>query len=63
MKCSHTDGPWLLPRAIFIWRWKVILNTGGRTDTVQYYTQWLLKRIEEGYVMSRNPLFPNLTVS
>lgn len=37
----------------------MILNTGGRTDTVQYYTQWLLKRFEEGYVCSRNPLFPN----
>jgi len=37
----------------------MILNTGGRTDTVQYYTKWLLKRIEEGYVLSRNPLFPN----
>ena len=37
----------------------MIINTGGRTDTVQYYTQWLLKRFEEGYVYSRNPLFPN----
>jgi hypothetical protein len=37
----------------------MILNTGGRTDTVQYYAKWLLKRFEEGYVYSRNPLFPN----
>lgn len=37
----------------------MIINTGGRTDTVQYYTNWLLKRFEEGYVYSRNPLFPN----
>lgn len=37
----------------------MIINTGGRTDTVQFYTEWLLKRFEEGYVMSRNPLFPN----
>lgn len=37
----------------------MIINTGGRTDSVQYYTQWLLKRFEEGYVLSRNPLFPN----
>ena len=37
----------------------MILNTGGRTDTVQYYTQWLLNRFSEGYVLSRNPLFPN----
>ena len=35
----------------------MIINTGGRTDTVQYYTRWLLKRFEEGYVLSRNPLF------
>lgn len=37
----------------------MIINTGGRTDTVQYYTEWLLKRFREGYVLSRNPLFPN----
>ena len=37
----------------------MIINTGARTDTVQYYTPWLLKRFEEGYVLSRNPLFPN----
>ena len=37
----------------------MIINTGGRTDTVQYYSEWLLKRFSEGYVLSRNPLFPN----
>ncbi len=37
----------------------MIINTGARTDTVQFYTPWLLKRFEEGYVFSRNPLFPN----
>lgn len=37
----------------------MIINTGGRTDSVQYYTKWLLKRFEAGYVLSRNPLFPN----
>lgn len=37
----------------------MIINTGGRTDTVAYYCDWLLKRLEKGYVYSRNPLFPN----
>ena len=37
----------------------MIINTGGRTDTVQYFTDWLLNRFAEGYVLSRNPLFPN----
>ena len=37
----------------------MIINTGGRTDTVQFYTEWLLRRFAEGYVLSRNPLFPN----
>ncbi|WP_124100591.1 DUF1848 domain-containing protein [Ruminococcus sp. Marseille-P6503] len=37
----------------------MIINTGGRTDTVQYYTEWLLNRFKEGYVLTRNPLFPN----
>lgn len=36
----------------------MIINTGGRTDTVNYYSEWLLKRFEEGFVYSRNPLFP-----
>lgn len=36
----------------------MIINTGGRTDTVQYYSEWLLRRFSEGYVLSRNPLFP-----
>ncbi|WP_373819787.1 DUF1848 domain-containing protein [Glaesserella sp.] len=37
----------------------MIINTGGRTDTVHYYSDWLLKRFEEGYVLARNPMFPN----
>ncbi len=36
---------------------RMIINTGARTDTVQYFTKWLLKRFEEGFVYSRNPLF------
>lgn len=36
----------------------MIINTGSRTDTVQYYTEWLLKRFEKGYVYSRNPMYP-----
>lgn len=37
----------------------MILNTGARTDTAQYFSTWLLKRFEEGFVYTRNPLFPN----
>lgn len=37
----------------------MIINTGGRTDTVQYYSQWLLNRFKEGFVYTRNPLFPS----
>ena len=37
----------------------MIINTGARTDTVQYYTPWLLNRFAEGYVLARNPLFPH----
>ncbi len=37
----------------------MIINTGGRTDTVQYFSPWLLKRFEEGFVFVRNPLFPH----
>ena len=38
---------------------KMIINTGARTDTVQYFSEWLLNRFEEGYVYTRNPLFPH----
>lgn len=37
----------------------MILNTGARTDIAQYYSEWLFKRFEEGFVYTRNPLFPN----
>ena len=40
----------------------MILNTGARTDTVQYFSKWLLKRFEEGFVYIRNPLFPNKVI-
>lgn len=32
----------------------MILNTCGRTDTVQYFTPWLLKRFEEGYLVEKS---------
>ncbi len=37
----------------------MIINTGARTDTVQYFSEWLLNRFREGYVLVRNPMFPN----
>ncbi|KIR03724.1 hypothetical protein P261_02539 [Lachnospiraceae bacterium TWA4] len=37
----------------------MILSPCGRTDMVQYYTPWLMKRLEEGFAYSRNPLFKN----
>mgnify|MGYP002853364827 CR=1 FL=1 len=36
----------------------MILNVGGRTDIVQYYSDWLFHRFKAGFVLSRNPLFP-----
>ena len=36
----------------------MIINTGARTDTVQYYSDWLLNRFKEGFVYSRNPFYP-----
>lgn len=36
----------------------MIINTGARTDTAQWYAPWLLRRFEEGYACVRNPLFP-----
>ncbi len=33
----------------------MILNTGSRTDIPAFFHRWFLKRIDEGYVCSRNP--------
>ncbi|MBE6499582.1 MAG: DUF1848 domain-containing protein [Methanobrevibacter thaueri] len=33
----------------------MIINIGGRTDIVNYYTPWLLNRLKEEYAYSRNP--------
>lgn len=33
----------------------MIINVGGRTDIVNYYTPWLLRRLDEGSVLVRNP--------
>ncbi|MDD3395401.1 MAG: DUF1848 domain-containing protein [Anaerotignum sp.] len=37
----------------------MLLNISGRTDIVNHYPDWLFKRFEEGYVLSRNSLFQN----
>ena len=38
----------------------MILFVSGRTDIVAFYTKWFMKRIEEGFVMVRNPFNPKL---
>lgn len=35
----------------------MLINTGNRTDIVQYYHKWLLNRFNEEYVLVRNPMF------
>ncbi len=37
----------------------MVINVGARTDIVNYYSEWLINRIKDGYAYSRNPLFPN----
>ena len=37
----------------------MIINTGIRTDIINHYSEWLFNRFREGYVYTRNPLFPN----
>lgn len=36
----------------------MILNVSGRCDIVAYYTEWFMKRYEEGFVDVRNPFYP-----
>ena len=38
----------------------MILNTGGRTDTVNYFSEWLGDRFAAGYAYSRNPFHPDV---
>ena len=38
----------------------MILNISGRTDIVAFYSEWLLNRLEEGYVDVRNPFNPKM---
>jgi hypothetical protein len=33
----------------------MILNTGTRTDIPAFFHKWFLNRIEEGFVLSKNP--------
>lgn len=37
----------------------MILNVGARTDVVNHYGKWLTNRFREGFLYTRNPLFPN----
>ena len=36
----------------------MMINTGMRTDIPAFYSKWLANRIGEGYVLVRNPYFP-----
>ena len=36
----------------------MIINTGSRTDIPAYFSSWFYRRIKEGYVMVRNPYYP-----
>ena len=36
----------------------MIINTGSRTDIPAYYSEWFYNRIREGYVLARNPYYP-----
>lgn len=37
----------------------MLINISGRTDIINYYSEWMFKRFEAGWVLSRNSLFPN----
>ncbi len=38
----------------------MILNVSGRCDIVAFYTDWFMKRYQEGYVDVRNPFYPKM---
>ncbi len=38
----------------------MIISASRRTDIPAFYSDWFVKRLEEGYVLVRNPMNPNL---
>jgi hypothetical protein len=36
----------------------MIINSGMRTDVPAYFSEWFYNRIREGYVLVRNPMYP-----
>ncbi len=38
----------------------MILNISGRTDIVAFYSEWLLNRLDEGFIDVRNPFYPKM---
>ena len=38
----------------------MILNISGRTDIVAFYSDWLINRLEEGFIDVRNPFNPKM---
>ena len=36
----------------------MILNISGRTDIIAFYTPWFMRRLKEGVVDVRNPIYP-----
>ena len=36
----------------------MIINTGQRTDIPAFYSRWFLNRLQEGFVLVRNPYDP-----
>lgn len=38
----------------------MILNVSGRTDIVAFYTDWFIKRYQDGFVDVRNPFYPKM---
>ena len=41
----------------------MILNTGSRTDIPAFYSTWFANRLREGFVMVRNPYYPQLVTT
>lgn len=38
----------------------MILNVSGRTDIIAFYSEWFMKRYEEGFIDVRNPFYPKM---
>lgn len=53
---STGTSPWFFRSGVICFRTPMILSVSRRTDIPAFYADWFLSRVEEGFVLVRNPM-------